>query len=49
MQAAAPAKGAKAPAGKVVEEVKQEIKMITPEPVIMTGESGRLFEFELGR
>jgi hypothetical protein len=29
--------------------VKQEIKMITPEPVIMTGESGRLFEFELGR
>jgi hypothetical protein len=49
VQAAAPAKGAKAPAGKVVEEVKQEIKMITPEPVIMTGESGRLFEFELGR
>lgn len=23
--------------------------MITPEPVIMTGESGRLFEFELGK
>ena len=23
--------------------------MITPEPVLMIGESGRLFEFELGR
>jgi hypothetical protein len=23
--------------------------MITPEPVVMTNENGRLFEFELGR
>lgn len=23
--------------------------MITPDPVLMTNESGRLFEFELGR
>jgi hypothetical protein len=23
--------------------------MITPEPVVMTGESGRLFELELGK
>ena len=47
--AAAPAKGGKAPAGKAAEEVKQEIRMITPEPVLMTNESGRMFEFELGR
>jgi len=25
------------------------VRMITPEPVLMTNESGRLFEFELGR
>jgi len=49
VQAAAPAKGGKAPAGKAAEEVKQEIRMITPEPVVMVGESGRLFELELGK
>jgi hypothetical protein len=32
-----------------VEEVKQEIRMITPDPVLMANESGRTFEFELGR
>jgi len=46
---AAPAKGGKAPAGKPVEEAKPEIRMITPDPVLMVNESGRLFEVELGR
>jgi hypothetical protein len=45
--AAAPAKGGKG--AKPVEEVKQEIRMITPDPVLMANESGRTFEFELGR
>lgn len=44
---AAPAKGGKG--AKPVEEVKQEIRMITPDPVLMANESGRTFEFELGR
>ena len=44
----APAKG-KAPAGKPAEEAKPEIRMITPDPVLMTNENGRLFEIELGR
>ena len=46
---AAPAKGGKAPAGKPAEEAKPEIRMITPDPVLMINESGRTFEFELGR
>lgn len=45
---AAPAKGGKGPA-KPVEETKPEIRMITPDPVLMINESGRTFEFELGR
>lgn len=31
-----------------MEEPEQK-RMITPEPVLMVNESGRLFEFELGR
>lgn len=46
---AAPAKGGKAAPGKPAEEAKPEIRMITPDPVLMTNESGRLFEIELGR
>ncbi len=46
---AAPAKGGKAPAGKPAEDSKPEIRMITPDPVLMTNENGRLFEIELGR
>jgi hypothetical protein len=32
-----------------VEPEKVEPRMITPDPVILSVESGRLFEFELGR
>ena len=47
---AAPVKGGKAPApGKPADDAKPEIRMITPDPVLMTNESGRTFEFELGR
>ena len=45
---AAPAKGG-AKGGKPAEEVKPEIRMITPDPVLMINESGRTFEFELGK
>ena len=44
----APGKGAPK-SGKPAEEAKPEIRMITPDPVLMINESGRLFEFELGR
>ena len=45
-----PAKGGKVPPkGQPAEEVKHEPRMITPDPVIMINESGRTFEFELGR
>jgi hypothetical protein len=44
----APAKG-KAPAGKPAEDAKPEIRMITPDPVLMANENGRLFEIEMGR
>jgi hypothetical protein len=44
---AAPAKGSKG--AKPAEETKPEIRMIIPDPVLMTNESGRTFEFELGR
>lgn len=48
--ATAPVKGGKAPApGKPADDAKPEIRMITPDPVLMTNESGRTFEFELGR
>ena len=40
-------KGAKGKAKDVPEE--PEIRMITPDPVLMAHESGRVFEFELGR
>jgi len=46
---AAPAKGGKAAPGKPAEDAKPEIRMITPDPVLMENENGRLFEIELGR
>jgi len=46
---AAPAKGKGPAPGKPAEDAKPEIRMITPDPVLMTNESGRLFEFEIGR
>lgn len=45
---AAPAKGGK-PGAKPADDAKPEVRMITPDPVLMTNESGRTFEFELGR
>ena len=46
---AAAAKAAKGAKNIPVEPEKPEPRMITPEPVILSVESGRLFEFELGR
>jgi hypothetical protein len=43
----APAKG-KGKAAVVVNE-EPEIKMITPDAIVMENENGRMFEFELGR
>mmetsp|Transcript_11755 Transcript_11755/g.11682 ORF Transcript_11755/g.11682 Transcript_11755/m.11682 type:complete len:211 (+) Transcript_11755:472-1104(+) len=42
-------KGGKgAPAAQQQQE-EPEVRMITPDPILMTNETGRLFEFELGR
>lgn len=42
-----PAKGQKGKKEAIHEE--PELRMITPDPLLMTNENGRLFEFELGK